>query len=77
MDENISFRLVRELADVYPGSAHVHDVGLRGVEDRPIGPHNLLLAATRVTCGLTMVTANLRESARVPGLFVESWAGDQ
>ncbi|MGH8574341.1 MAG: DUF5615 family PIN-like protein [Gammaproteobacteria bacterium] len=26
-DENLSFRLVRELADVYPDSVHVRDVG--------------------------------------------------
>jgi predicted nuclease of predicted toxin-antitoxin system len=35
-DENLSHRLVRELADVYPDSAHVRDVGLRGAEDRRI-----------------------------------------
>lgn len=35
-DENLSFRLARELADVYPESAHVRDVGLRGAEDRRI-----------------------------------------
>lgn len=35
-DEDLSYRLVRELADVYPGSAHVRDVGLRGAEDRQI-----------------------------------------
>lgn len=35
-DENLSFRLVRELADVYPGSAHVRDIGLRGAEDQRI-----------------------------------------
>jgi predicted nuclease of predicted toxin-antitoxin system len=32
-DENLSHRLVRELADVYPDSAHVRDVGLRGAEE--------------------------------------------
>ena len=33
-----------------------------------IGPHDLWLAATCVAHGLTMVTANVREFARVPGL---------
>lgn len=33
-DENLSHRLVRELADIYPDSAHVREVGLRGAEDR-------------------------------------------
>lgn len=35
-DENLSYRLVRHLADVYPGSTHVRDIGLRGAEDRRI-----------------------------------------
>jgi tRNA(fMet)-specific endonuclease VapC len=38
-----------------------------------IGPHDLWLAATCVAHGLTMVTANVREFARVPGLAVEVW----
>lgn len=38
-----------------------------------IGPHDLWLAATCVAHGLIMVTANVREFARVPGLAVEVW----
>jgi tRNA(fMet)-specific endonuclease VapC len=38
-----------------------------------IGPHDLWLAAACVAHGLTMVTANIREFARVPGLTVEVW----
>ncbi|MHB8870497.1 MAG: PIN domain-containing protein [Thermoleophilia bacterium] len=38
-----------------------------------IGPHDLWLAATCVAHGLTMVTANIREFERVPGLQVETW----
>jgi predicted nuclease of predicted toxin-antitoxin system len=34
--ENLSFRLVGALADVYPESAHVRDVGLLGAEDPAI-----------------------------------------
>lgn len=33
-DENLSFRLARELADVDPESSHVRDVGLLGAGDR-------------------------------------------
>ncbi len=40
-----------------------------------IGPHDLWLAATCLAHGLTMVTANLREFERVPGLAVEQWTG--
>ena len=39
-----------------------------------IGPHDLWLAATCVAHGLTMVTANVRELERVPGLTVEVWS---
>ena len=39
-----------------------------------IGPHDMWLAATCVAHGLTMVTANVREFARVPGLEVEVWS---
>lgn len=39
----------------------------------PVGPHDLWLAATCVARGLTLVTANLREFERVPGLEVEVW----
>ena len=47
-DENLAARLVRELADVYPGSAHVGDVGLLGAADLAIWQyareHELLIA---------------------------------
>lgn len=38
-----------------------------------IGPHDLWLAASCIAHGLTMVTANVREFERVPGLDVEVW----
>src|SRR5262249_39622905 len=40
-----------------------------------IGPHDLWLAATCIAQGLTMVTANVHEFARVPELQVEVWGG--
>lgn len=39
----------------------------------PIGSHDLLVAAHARSRGLTLVTHNLREFARVPGLTVEGW----
>jgi tRNA(fMet)-specific endonuclease VapC len=39
----------------------------------PVGPNDLWLAATAVTHGLALVTANAREFLRVPGLSVETW----
>lgn len=38
-----------------------------------IGPHDLWIAATCLTYGLKIVTANQREFDRVPGLEVENW----
>jgi len=35
-DENLSPRLVSLLLDVYPGSAHAHDVGLASASDEAV-----------------------------------------
>jgi predicted nuclease of predicted toxin-antitoxin system len=32
-DENLSPAIVAQLADIYPGSAHVHDIGLGAADD--------------------------------------------
>jgi tRNA(fMet)-specific endonuclease VapC len=39
----------------------------------PIGPYDLLIAAQALRSGSTLVTANVREFRRVPGLAVEDW----
>jgi tRNA(fMet)-specific endonuclease VapC len=39
----------------------------------PIGPNDLLIAAHALALDITVVTANTREFARVPGLRVENW----
>ena len=39
----------------------------------PIGPCELMIAAHARSQGLTLVTHNLGEFQRVPGLLVESW----
>ncbi len=41
----------------------------------PIGPYDVLIAAQARHRGATLVTANEREFARVPGLKTEDWAG--
>ena len=38
-----------------------------------IGPNDMLIAAQALGAGLTVVTANTGEFARVPGLSVENW----
>ena len=42
-------------------------------DGRPIGPNDLLIAAQALSLDLTLVTANVREFARVAGLSVENW----
>lgn len=40
----------------------------------PIGPNDMLIAAHAKALGLTVVTNNTKEFARVPGLKLENWA---
>lgn len=42
-------------------------------EGRPIGPNNLLIAATAVAHDLVLVTNNTGEFSRVAGLAIEDW----
>jgi tRNA(fMet)-specific endonuclease VapC len=39
----------------------------------PIGPNDLLIAAHALANDLTVITANVGEFSRVPGLKVENW----
>ena len=47
--------------------AHLHSIG------RPIGPNDLWIAAHALACDVPLVTHNLAEFQRVPGLSVETW----
>jgi tRNA(fMet)-specific endonuclease VapC len=40
---------------------------------RPIGSNDLLIAAHARTLAATIVTANVAEFSRIPGLHVENW----
>lgn len=42
---------------------------------QPIGERDLIIAATALAHNCTLITNNLREFARVPGLRVEDWSG--
>jgi tRNA(fMet)-specific endonuclease VapC len=42
-------------------------------QGRPIGPNDMLIAAHALSLGATLVTANISEFSRVPGLKVENW----
>jgi tRNA(fMet)-specific endonuclease VapC len=41
---------------------------------QPIGPYDTLIAGQALARGLTLVTANTREFARVPGLVWQDWS---
>lgn len=47
--------------------------GILATRGEPIGPYDALLAGHARSLGLVMVTNNVREFARVPGLEVEDW----
>jgi len=47
-----------------------HDLTRQGT---PIGPNDLLIAAHALANDLTVITANVGEFTRVPGLKVENW----
>lgn len=57
-----------------PVEEHYADIRTRlECAGTPIGPNDLLIAAHARVLGLTLVTDNDREFARVPGLKVENW----
>ena len=59
--------------DVATARAHAQVWAELAAVGQMIGPHDLWLAATCLSRRLTMVTANVREFTRVPGLAVEVW----
>ena len=45
-------------------------------QGKPIGPYDLQIAAIARTTGLCVVTRNVSDFSRVPGLQVENWQSD-
>ena len=45
-------------------------------EGAPIGPHDVLIAATAMAHGATLVTRNVREFCRIEGLILQNWHTD-
>ena len=55
-------------------AAHAADIRVQlEAAGTPIGPHDLLIAATARKHRCTLVTHNTREFSRVPGLLLEDW----
>ena len=63
--------------DLATARAHARLWAHLASEGRIIGPHDLWLAAVAISRGYTVVTANLRELERVPGLVVEDWSASR
>lgn len=53
--------------------ARTHAVLRHALRSATIGEADLIIAATAVVSARTLVSSNLREFSRVPGLHVESW----
>ena len=56
--------------DLRAARVHARLVAQLAGEGSRIGAHDLLIAATALTHGCTVLTANIREFSRVPGLNV-------
>ena len=73
----LAWRALLEPLEVIPfdAAAATHHAELRlALRSTPIGERDLIVAATATAHGMTVVTRNLREFDRVPGLVVEVWA---
>ncbi len=71
-------KLVLDQIETFPMESPVeeHYAEIRDTLERvgtPIVPNDLLIAAHARSLGLTLVTDNVREFSRVPGLLVENW----
>jgi tRNA(fMet)-specific endonuclease VapC len=66
-----------EIADFDVGAARTYGELRRQLESSgtPIGPLDTQIAAHALALGVTLVTNNLREFTRVPGLLLANWAG--
>jgi tRNA(fMet)-specific endonuclease VapC len=69
---------ILDVLDVLPlmSPVEVHYAQLRAHLERigtPIGPNDMLIAAHALAHSLTVVTANVQEFSRIPGLAVEYW----
>jgi tRNA(fMet)-specific endonuclease VapC len=78
VNEGLLERFLGLGVDVLPFEAE--DAGHAGdirahleIKGTPIGPYDCLIAAQARRLGATLVTANVREFARVPGLLLMDW----
>jgi tRNA(fMet)-specific endonuclease VapC len=60
--------------DVATARAHARAWAALTAAGKPIGAHDLWIAASCLAHGHSLVTLNVREFERVPGLRVEDWS---
>lgn len=69
--------LLRSVAELAFDKGAAHEAAVIRAElerkGQPIGPYDLLLAGQAVAANLVLVSNNLREFARIPGLIAEDW----
>lgn len=56
-DENLSFRLISLLSDVFPDSVHVHKIGLGNASDENIWEHARGNTGTRLSARIRIFTS--------------------
>ncbi len=68
-DQNLSPRLVRLLADLYPGSVHVHELGLDAAPDTDADFHetSMLLGHPPKVIWIRLGNCSVNESAALLG----------
>lgn len=54
-------------------AARIHAEFRHATRHQPVGERDLVIASTAAAYGLTLVTSNTREFARLPGLNLEDW----
>lgn len=54
-------------------AASIHAQVRYALRSQPVGLNDLIIAATTMAADALLVSSNLREFSRVPGLRVESW----
>jgi tRNA(fMet)-specific endonuclease VapC len=72
--EGVIDRLPLLNIDLPTARAHAELWSALAAEGKLIGAHDRWLAATCLAHDLTLITTNLREFGRIPGLGVEDWS---
>ena len=68
------FSVIAPVAFDWAAASHAGRIRAQLAADGlPIGPNDLLIAASAIAHGLILVTHNTGEFQRVPGLIIEDW----